>query len=58
MRRGPGAKIRHLQHRLILTDLQLFGLVHSYGPLTDSECKKLLDCSIRGTGISGYAYGY
>lgn len=52
------AKIRHLQHRLMLTDLQLFGLVHSYGPLTDSECKKLLDCSIRGTGISGYAYGY
>jgi hypothetical protein len=42
----------------MLTDLQLFGLVHSYGPLTDSECKKLLDCSIRGTGISGYAYGY
>ena len=34
------------------------GAVHSYGPLTDSECKKLLDCSIRGTGISGYAYGY
>ena len=44
--------------KLMLTDLQLFGLVHSYGPLTDSECKKLLDCSIRGTGISGYAYGY
>ena len=55
---GVVAKIRHLQHRLMLTDLQLFGLVHSYGPLTDSECKKLLDCSIRGTGISGYAYGY
>ena len=50
---GVVAKIR-----LMLTDLQLFGLVHSYGPLTDSECKKLLDCSIRGTGISGYAYGY
>lgn len=55
---GVVAKIRLLQHRLMLTDLQLFGLVHSYGPLMDSECKKLLDCSIRGTGISGYAYGY
>lgn len=55
---GVIAKIRCLQHRLMLTDPQLFGLVHSYGSLTDSECKKLLDCSIRGVGISGYAYGY
>lgn len=55
---GVIAKIRCLQHRLMLTDPQLFGLVHSYGSLTNSECKKLLDCSIRGVGISGYAYGY
>ena len=55
---GVIAKIRCLQHRRMLTDPQLFGLVHSYGSLTDSECKKLLDCSIRGVGISGYAYGY
>lgn len=55
---GVIAKIRCLQHRLMLTDPQLFGLVHSYGSLTDSERKKLLDCSIRGVGISGYAYGY
>lgn len=55
---GTVAKIRNLQNHLMLSDLQLFGLVHSYGPLTDSECRKLLDYSIRGAGLSGCAYGY
>ena len=55
---GVVAKIQRLQHRLMLTDLQLLGLVHSYGSLTDSECKKLLDCSIRSAGGSSCAYGY
>lgn len=55
---GTVAKIRLLQRKLILTDLQLFGLIRSYGPLSDLECRKLLDYSIRGAGLSGYAYGY
>lgn len=54
---GTIAKIRLLQRKLMLTDLQLFGLIRSYGPLSDSECRKLLDYSIRGAGLSGYAYG-
>ena len=55
---GTVAKIRLLQRKLMLTDLQLFGLIRSYGPLSDLECRKLLDYSIRGAGLSGYAYGY
>ncbi len=60
---GAVAKIRSLQNRLSLSDLQLLSLVHSYGPLSDAECQKLLFYSIYGcvTGIktilSGHAYG-
>ena len=39
---GATTKIRNLQRQLRLSDLQLAGLVHSYGPLTDTECQKLL----------------
>lgn len=50
---GTVAKIRSLQNRLFLSDLQLLSLVHSYGPFTDAECRKLLSYSICGsvTGI-------
>ena len=50
---GTVAKIRSLQNRLSLSDLQLLSLVHSYGPLSDAECQKLLSYSIYGcvTGI-------
>lgn len=60
---GATAKIRSLQNQLALSDLQLAGLVHSYGPLTDAECQKLLSYSIHGylSGIratlSGFACG-
>ncbi len=46
------AKIRMLQDRLSLPDQFLFGLMHSYGPLSDAECRKLLLDSINGD-ISG-----
>lgn len=45
---GTVAKIRKLQNRLSLSDLQLLSLVHSYGPLSDSECQKILSYSIYG----------
>lgn len=45
---GTTAKIRRLQKQLGLSDLQLAGLVRSYGPLTDTECQKLLFYSIHG----------
>lgn len=45
---GTVAKIRNLQNRLSLSDLQLLSLVHSYGPLSDAECQKLLSYSIYG----------
>lgn len=50
---GAVAKIRSLQYRLSLSNLQLLSLVHSYGPLSDTECQKLLSYSIYGyvTGI-------
>lgn len=57
------AKIQNLQNRLSLSDLQLLSLVHSYGPLSDAECQKLLSYSIYGcvTGIktvlANRAYG-
>lgn len=60
---GATVKIRSLQSQLGLSDLRLTGLVHSYGPLTDAECQKLLSYSIHGclSGIkatlSGIAYG-
>ncbi len=60
---GTVAKIRNLQNQLSLSDLQLLSLVHSYGPLSDAECQKLLSYSIYGcvTGIksvlTGRAYG-
>lgn len=61
---GAVAKIRSLQNRLSLSNLQLMELVHSYGPLTDAECQELLCYSIHGclsginTTLSGCAYGY
>ena len=60
---GTVAKIRSLQNRLSLSDLQLLSLVHSYGPLSDTECQKLLSYSIYGyvteikTILSGCSYG-
>ena len=45
---GTVAKIRMLQNRLSLPDQFLFGLMHSYGPLSDAECQKLLSDSING----------
>ena len=45
---GTVAKIRSLQNRLSLSDLQLLSLVHSYGPLSDAECQKLLSYSTYG----------
>lgn len=60
---GAIAKIRMLQFTLGLSDNELSSLVHSYGPLTDSECRTLLTYSIKGciSGIqsvlSGCAYG-
>ena len=44
---GAVVKIRNLQNKLPLSDLQLLELVHSYGPLTDNECQKLLSFSIQ-----------
>ncbi len=61
---GAVAKIRELQNRLALSDLQLTELVHSYGPLTDAECQKLLSYSVHGClagvkdTLSGYSHGY
>ena len=60
---GTVAKIRILQNRLALSDLRLTELVHSYGPLTDAECQKLLSYSIHGclsgikTTLSGSVHG-
>lgn len=49
---GTVSKIRKLQTCLSLSDFQLLGLVHSYGPLTDQECQQLLYFSIYGN-VSG-----
>mgnify|MGYP007033840489 CR=1 FL=1 len=49
---GTVEKIRMLQNRLSLPDQFLFGLIHSYGPLSDSECQELLSDSI-GVTIAG-----
>ncbi len=60
---GTVAKIQSLQDQLSLSNLQLLTLVHSYGPLSDAECRELLSCSLCGctTGIkeilSNSAYG-
>ena len=60
---GAIAKIRRLQNRLSLSDLQLLSLVHSYGPLSDAECQKLLSYSIYGcvagikSVLAGSTYG-
>lgn len=57
-------KIRSLQNHLALSDLQLMELTHSYGPLTDAECQKLLLYSIHNcmseikAFLSGSAHGY
>ena len=45
---GTVAKIRMLQNRLSLPDQFLFGLIHSYGSLSDAECQELLSDSISG----------
>ncbi len=42
------AKIRKLQLRLSIPDYQVFDLIHSYGPLTDIQCRCLLYFSIHG----------
>lgn len=61
---GTIAKIQRLQNRLSISNLQLLELVHSYGPLSNDECRKLLTYSIQGylagikTILSGLAYGY
>lgn len=61
---GTIAKIQRLQNRLSISDLQLLELVHSYGPLSNAECQKLLTYSIHGclagmkSILSGLAYGY
>lgn len=39
---GTVAKMQKLQNRLSISDLQLLEMVHSYGPLSDAECQKLL----------------
>ncbi len=56
---GTVAKIRMLQNRLSLPDQFLFGLMHSYGPLSDTECRELLSDSINGdiTGIKNTLAG-
>ncbi len=45
---GTVSKIRRLQNQLSYSDLQLLSLVHSYGPLSNAACRKLLSCSISG----------
>ena len=61
---GTVAKIRRLQLSLHLSDAQLLDMVHSYGVLTDQECRHLLYYSIYGflpgiyTVISGLSYGH
>lgn len=57
---GTVAKIRILQNRLSLPDQFLFGLIHSYGPLSDSECRELLSDSINGNiaGIKNTLTGH
>ena len=45
---GTVAKIRLLQNQLSLPVQLLFGLIHSYGPLSDTECQKLLSDSLSG----------
>ena len=57
---GTVAKIRMLQNRLSLPDQFLFDLMHSYGPLSDAECKELLSDSINGdiAGINATLTGY
>jgi len=41
-------KIRRLQLVLKLPDAELLGMVRSYGPLTDADCRDLLKYSING----------
>jgi hypothetical protein len=45
---GSVAKIRKMQLALNLPDGQLQGMVRSYGPLSDQDCRLLLERSIRG----------
>lgn len=53
---GVVSKIRKLQLHLMLTDPELSKLIHSYGPLSDYECKELLNVSICIVGISKSNY--
>lgn len=57
---GAIAKIRMLQISLGLSDVDLINLVHSYGPLTDLECRNLLTHSINGhlAGINSTLSGF
>lgn len=57
-------KIRRLQLALELPDAELLGMIHSYGPLTDADCRDLLKYSIDGNlskiqaVLVGGAYGH
>lgn len=59
---GTVAKIRMLQNRLSIPDQMLYDMLHSYGPLSDYECRQLLSYAISGN-LSGInttlaTYGY
>lgn len=48
-------KIRRLQNKLLISDEQLLSCVHSYGHLSDADCRNLLAFSMAGdlAGIKG-----
>ena len=45
---GTVAKIRMLQNRLSIPDQTLYDMLHSYGSLSDCECRKILSDAISG----------
>ncbi len=57
---GTVAKIRMLQNSLSISDQQLYDMLHSYGPLSDAECRNLLSDSIIGNlaGINATLAAY
>lgn len=60
---GTIEKISRIKKLLGLTNSDLLDMVHSYGHLSDYECRFLLYCSLRGSlsGINsifdGHVYG-
>jgi hypothetical protein len=60
---GAVAKVRKMQLALNLSDEQVQGMIRSYGPLSDQDCRLLLDCSVRGDAagihsiLTGSSYG-